>query len=78
VDLPQFHEIFRALLVDKTTSSVELDQLRTEIAALSEVLARAKRLKDKGPEADSKLGSLQACDILSWLQEERDGRSTFL
>jgi superfamily II DNA or RNA helicase len=71
-------EAQRDLLVDETTSSVELDQLRTEIAALSEVLARAKRLKDKGPEADSKLGALQACLKKAEFHELKDGRGKLL
>ena len=71
-------ETQRDLLVDETTSSVELDQLRTEIAALSEVLARAKRLKDKGPEADSKLGSLQASLKKAEFHELKDGRGKLL
>jgi superfamily II DNA or RNA helicase len=66
------------LLVDETTSSVELDQIRTEIAALNEVVARAKRLKDKGPEADSKLGSLQACLKKAEFHELKDGRGKLL
>jgi hypothetical protein len=51
----------RDLLINETTSALELDQLRTEIAALGEVVARAKHLQDKGPEADSKLAALQEC-----------------
>jgi SNF2 family DNA or RNA helicase len=66
------------LLVDETTSSVELDQIRTEIAALSEVVARAKRLKEKGPEADSKLGALQACLKKAEFHELKDGRGKLL
>jgi SNF2 family DNA or RNA helicase len=66
------------LLLDETTSSLELDQIRTEIAALSEVLARAKRLKEKGPEADSKLGALQACLKKAEFHELKDGRGKLL
>ncbi|MGD0905300.1 MAG: helicase-related protein, partial [Terracidiphilus sp.] len=66
------------LLVDETTASVELDQIRTEIAALSEVVARAKRLKEKGPEADSKLGALQACLKKADFHELKDGRGKLL
>ena len=62
----------------KQLRSLELDQIRTEIAALSEVLARAKRLKDKGPETDSKLGALQACLKKAEFHELKDGRGKLL
>ncbi|MCG2658770.1 MAG: DUF3883 domain-containing protein, partial [Kiritimatiellae bacterium] len=71
-------ETQRDLLVDETTSALELDQLRTEIAALNEVLARAKRLKDKGPEADSKLAALQECLKKAEFHELKDGRGKLL
>jgi hypothetical protein len=45
---------------------------------LSEVLARAKRLKDKDPEADSKLGALQACLKKAEFHELKDGRGKLL
>ena len=71
-------EAQRDLLVDETSSALELDQLRTEIAALNEVLARAKRLKDKGPEADSKLAALQECLKKAEFHELKDGRGKLL
>jgi superfamily II DNA or RNA helicase len=77
-DEDDLDEVQLDLLVDETTSSVELDQIRTEIAALSEVVARAKRLKDKGPEADSKLGALQACLKKAEFHELKDGRGKLL
>ncbi len=77
-DEDDLDEVQLDLLVDETTSSVELDQIRTEIAALSEILARAKRLKDKGPEADSKLGALQACLKKAEFHELKDGRGKLL
>jgi SNF2 family DNA or RNA helicase len=77
-DEDDLDEIQLDLLVDETTSSVELDQIRIEIAALSEVVARAKRLKDKGPEADSKLGALQACLKKADFHELKDGRGKLL
>lgn len=77
-DEDDLDEVQLDLLVDETTSSVELDQIRTEIVALSEVLARAKRLKEKGPEADSKLGALQACLKKAEFQELKDGRGKLL
>ena len=45
---------------------------------MSEVLARAKRLKEKGPEADSKLGALQACLKKAEFHELKDGRGKLL
>jgi len=68
----------RDLLVDETTSALELDQLRAEIAALAEITARANRLKDKGPEADSKLAALQACLKKAEFHELKDGRGKLL
>jgi superfamily II DNA or RNA helicase len=77
-DEDDLDEVQLDLLVDETTASVELDQIRTEIAALSEVVARAKRLKEKGPEADSKLGALQACLKKAEFHELKDGRGKLL
>ena len=68
----------RDLLADETTSALELDQLRAEIAALAEIAARASRLKDKGPEADSKLAALQACLKKAEFHELKDGRGKLL
>jgi superfamily II DNA or RNA helicase len=68
----------RDLLVDETTSALELDQLRAEIAALAEITARANRLKDKGPDADSKLAALQACLQKAEFHELKDGRGKLL
>ena len=68
----------RDFLVDETTAALELDQLRAEIAAVAEVLARAKRLKEKGPEADSKLAALQACLNGAEFRELKDGRGKLL
>ena len=77
-DEDDLDEVQLDLLVDETTASVELDQIRTEIAALSEVVARAKRLREKGPEADSKLGALQACLKKAEFHELKDGRGKLL
>ena len=75
-DEDDLDEVQLDLLVDETTSSVELDQIRTEISALSEVVARSKRLKEKGPEADSKLGALQACLKKAEFHELKDGAAS--
>ena len=68
----------RDLLVDETNSALDLDQLRSEIAALAEITSRANRLKDKGPEADSKLAALQACLKKAEFHELKDGRGKLL
>jgi superfamily II DNA or RNA helicase len=68
----------RELLVNETTSAFELDQLRTEIVALGEVVARAKYLKDKGPDADSKLAALHECLKKAEFHELKDGRGRLL
>lgn len=71
-------EAERDLLVDETTAAVELDQLRAEIAALAEVAALSRRLKDKGPESDSKLAALQASLRKAEFHELKDGRGKLL
>ncbi len=71
-------EAERDLLVDDATAALELDQLRAEIAALGEVLARSKRLKDKGPDADSKLAALQMSLKKAEFHELQDGRGKLL
>jgi len=68
----------RELLTTETTTAVELDQLRGEIAALAEVAAAAKRLKDKGPDSDSKLAALQECLKKAEFHELTDGRGRLL
>jgi len=68
----------RDLLTDEASSAIELDQLRTEISALSEITARAQKLKEKGAESDSKLAALQACLHKAEFQELHDGRGKLL
>lgn len=65
-------------ITNEATVANELDQLRTEILALQEVIARAKRLRDKGPEADSKLAALQECLKKAEFHELTDGRGKLL
>ena len=66
----------RDLLADEFTSAVELDQLRSEIAALQELLARARRVKDLA--ADSKLTALRDCLKRAEFGELSDGRGKLL
>lgn len=77
-DEDDLDESQRELLTAETTAAMELDQLRSEIAALSEVVALARRLKDKGPDADSKLAQLQTCLKGAAFQELTDGRGKLL
>jgi len=63
-------------LADEFTAALELDQLRAEIAALRELLARARRVRDHA--ADSKLIALQQCLAGAEFHELRDGRGKLL
>ncbi len=66
----------RDLLADRFTSAVELDQLRAEIAALQELLAHARRVRDHA--ADSKLAALRDCLQGADFKELTDGRGKLL
>lgn len=68
----------RDQLIDEATAALELDQLQNEIAELAEIHARAGRLKDKGPDADSKLAALQSCLRRAEFNELKDGRGKLL
>ena len=63
-------------LSDEFTTAVELDQLRAEIAALQELLARARRVRDHA--ADSKLAALRECLAKAEFHELSDGRGKLL
>jgi hypothetical protein len=62
----------RDLLTDEFTTAVELDQLRTEIAALRDLLAQARRVRDHAN--DSKLTALRECLAKAEFNELKDGR----
>jgi superfamily II DNA/RNA helicase len=66
----------RDLLADRFTSALELDQLRAEIAALQELLAHARRVRDNA--ADSKLAALRDCLQGADFKELTDGRGKLL
>jgi superfamily II DNA or RNA helicase len=66
----------RDRLTDQTTSAVGLDQLRSEVAALQELLAQARRVRDHA--ADSKLAALKACLERAEFHELKDGRGKLL
>jgi SNF2 family DNA or RNA helicase len=66
----------RDLLADQFTSAVELDQLRTEIAALQDLFAQARRVREHVN--DSKLAALRACLERAEFKELNEGRGTLL
>lgn len=66
----------RDLLADEFTTAIELDQLRAEIAALRELLAQARRVRDHA--TDSKLTALRDCLAKAEFNELKDGRGRLL
>src|SRR5437870_624729 len=66
----------RDLLTDEFTTAIELDQLRAEIAALRDLLAQARRVRDIA--TDSKLTSLRDCLAKAEFNELKDGRGRLL
>lgn len=66
----------RDTLVNETTVAVELDQLRLEIAALKELVARAGRVREFA--TDSKLNALKECLTKAEFKELRDGRGKLI
>ncbi|MGH8674810.1 MAG: helicase-related protein, partial [Burkholderiales bacterium] len=75
-DEDDLDEEVRDRLVDEITAAVELDQLRTEIAALQDLLAQAKRVRDHA--RDSKLEALKQCLEKAEFHELADGRGKLL
>lgn len=63
-------------LVDELTTATELEQLRTEIAALQELVVQAQAVKEQG--ADSKLAALKDCLTKAEFAELRDGRGKLI
>jgi SNF2 family DNA or RNA helicase len=66
----------RDQLADQFTSAAGLDQLRAEVAALQELLAQARRVRDHA--SDSKLAALKACLERAEFKELKDGRGKLL
>ena len=66
----------RDRLTDQFTAAVELDQLKTEIAGLQELLAQARRVRDHA--SDSKLSALKECLERAEFRELKDGRGKLL
>lgn len=75
-DEDDLDEAERDLIADGFTDAIELDQLRAEIAALQELLARARRVRDQG--TDSKLTALRECLKRAEFHELTDGRGKLL
>jgi superfamily II DNA or RNA helicase len=66
----------RDRIADSFTAAAELDQLRAEIAALQELLAHARRVRDNA--SDSKLAALRECLYNAEFKELTDGRGRLL
>ena len=66
----------RDLLTDEFTTAIELEQLRGEIAALRDLLAQARRVRDHA--TDSKLTALRDCLAKAEFNELKDGRGKLL
>jgi SNF2 family DNA or RNA helicase len=66
----------RDQLADRFTSAVGLDDLRAEVAALQDLLAQARRVRDHA--SDSKLSALKACLDRAEFRELKDGRGKLL
>ncbi|MGE5300321.1 MAG: SNF2-related protein, partial [Acidobacteriota bacterium] len=75
-DEDDLDEAERDKLVDEFTVALELDQLKAEVAALEELLGRARRVRDQA--IDSKLNSLKDCLARAEFKELADGRGKLL
>jgi len=75
-DEDDLDEAARDQLSDEFTTAVQLDQLSAEIAALRELLAQAKRVRDHA--GDSKLAALRDCLAKAEFRELSDARGRLL
>ncbi len=75
-DEDDLDEAARDALVDEATTAAELDQLRTELAELGDLVARVGRVRESG--RDSKLVALRECLHRSEFDELKDGRGKLL
>ena len=66
----------RDQLVDEYTAALELEQLRTEIAALKDLVEQARRVREHAN--DSKLAALRKCLEGAEFAELKDGRGKLL
>ena len=75
-DEDDLDEAARDVLVDEATTAAELDQLRSELAELADLVARVGRVRESG--RDSKLVALRECLRRSEFDELKDGRGKLL
>jgi superfamily II DNA or RNA helicase len=66
----------RDQLVDEYTAALELEQLRTELSALKELVEQARRVRELA--SDSKLAALKKCLGEAQFVELQDGRGKLL
>ncbi|MGD0650918.1 MAG: helicase-related protein [Verrucomicrobiia bacterium] len=78
-DEDDLDETQRDQLADEFTTAAELDQLRSEIAALKELVAQARRVRDQADQGgDSKLTALHDCLARAEFNELKDARGRLL
>jgi SNF2 family DNA or RNA helicase len=78
-DEDDLDEIERDQLADDFTTAAELDQLRSEIAALKELVAQAGRVRERADQGgDSKLTALRECLARAEFNELKDARGRLL
>ena len=75
-DEDDLDETARDALLDEATTAAELDQLRAELAELTDLVARVGRVRESG--RDSKLVALRECVQRSEFDELKDGRGKLL
>ena len=75
-DEDDLDEAARDVLIDEATTAAELDQLRSELAELRDLVTRVGRARESG--RDSKLVALRECLQRSEFDELKDGRGKLL
>jgi superfamily II DNA or RNA helicase len=76
VDEDDLDDEARDVLADEFTTAMELDQLRTEVAALRDLTERTRRVKEHAQ--DSKLAALKECLTRSEFATLKDGRGKLI
>jgi superfamily II DNA or RNA helicase len=76
VDEDDLDDKTRDILADEFTTALELDQLRTEVAALRDLTERTRRVKEHAK--DSKLAALKECLTRSEFATLKDGRGKLI
>ncbi|HEX9910056.1 MAG TPA: helicase-related protein, partial [Desulfatiglandales bacterium] len=76
VDEDDLDDEARDVLADEFTTAMELDQLRTEVAALRDLTERTRRVKEHAQ--DSKLAALKECLTRSEFSTLKDGRGKLI